>query len=101
MKINDTNVGGAAAAKTQRQQDIQQTDRSNAGRSSGAGGDSNDRVELSGSLGRLSHVLSSFQSDRASRVESLAAQYQQGNYQPDAAAASRGIVSEALSAGLR
>src|SRR5882757_6496800 len=98
MKIYDNNLGGAAAAETSRKQDIQQIDRSNTGQSSAAG-NSSDRVELSGTLGRLSRALSGFQTDRASRVQSLAAQYQEGTYHPDSTATSHSIVSEALDAG--
>jgi hypothetical protein len=98
MKINDTNVGGASAAETHRKQDIQQTERASAGKTSAAGGHSPDRVELSGTLGRLSQALSSFQTDRANRVQSLTAQYQKGSYQPNSQATSHGVVGEALAA---
>jgi hypothetical protein len=49
----------------------------------------------------LSQTLSSFHQDRANRVQALAAQYQSGNYRPDSAATSRGMVSEALAAGMK
>ncbi len=95
MKIYDNNLAGAAAAETQRSQDTQQADRSRTGKPS-AGGDANDSVELSGAVGRLSHALSSLHADRTSRVQSLTAQYQNGSYQTDSAATSRGMVGEAL-----
>ena len=102
MKIYDNNIGGTNAAETQRQQDIQQTtNRTDTGQSSATSGDSQDRVEISGILGRLSRSLSSFQSDRASRLQTVTAQYQEGNYHPDSAVISRNIVGEALSAGLQ
>jgi anti-sigma28 factor (negative regulator of flagellin synthesis) len=101
MKIYDNNIGGAGAAETQRQQDIQQTNRTDTGQSAEAGSDSQDRVEISGTLGRLSRSLTSFQSNRASRLQAVTAQYQDGTYQPDSAVISRNIVSEALSAGLQ
>src|SRR3954447_17093882 len=101
MKIYDNNLGGTAAAETHRNQDIQQTDRSKAGQASAAGRNVDDRVELSGTLGRLSRALSGFQSDRASRVPSLTAQYQKGSYHTDSGAISRGMVGEALDAGLQ
>jgi hypothetical protein len=56
-------------------------------------------VELSGALGRLSQTLSSFHSERASRVQALAAQYQSGKYRPDSHATSRAIVASALADG--
>ena len=95
MKIYDNNLAGAAAAETHRSQDTQQTDRSSAGKSS-AGGNANDSVELSGTLGRISRALSSYHTDRASRVHALAAEYQNGTYQTDSAATSRGMVEDAM-----
>jgi anti-sigma28 factor (negative regulator of flagellin synthesis) len=99
MKIYDSNMSSVGANASQRSQETQQTDRSNAGRSSAADGGNGDRVEFSGTLGRLSRVLSTFQNDRSSRVQALAAQYQAGAYQPDSGATSRGLISEALSGG--
>src|SRR5437016_12630793 len=96
MKIYDNNLGGAAAAETHRNQDIQQADRGSAGKSSAAGAAAQDRVELSGTLERLSRALSSPDTDRASRVHSLRAEYQNGSYRTNSAATSRGIVGEAL-----
>ncbi len=99
MKIYDSNMGGVPASGAQRTQETQQADRSGAGRSSGSAASGGDRVEFSGTLGRLSRTLSNFQSDRSSRVQQLTAQYQSGTYQPDSKASSRAIVSDALSAG--
>jgi hypothetical protein len=99
MKITDQNLGGAQAPETQRSQEIQSGGRSGNGRSAGSVSDGGDSVEFSGTLGRLSRTLSSSSSDRASRVQALAAQYQSGTYRSDSAATSRGIVSEALSGG--
>ena len=96
MRIYDTNLTGTSAAETGRSQETQKTERGGQGQSSRIGGLGSDHVELSGALGRLSHALVSFQQDRASRVQALAAQYQSGNYRPDAAAISRGMISEAL-----
>jgi hypothetical protein len=53
-------------------------------------------VEFSSTLGRLSQALAVSGSERASRVQALAAQYQSGNYQPNSLATSRSIISEAL-----
>jgi flagellar biosynthesis anti-sigma factor FlgM len=99
MKIYDSNLSGAAAGGAQRTQETQQTERSGSGRKAELTGEGGDRVELSGSLGRLSRVLSSFQSHRADRVQRLAAQYQSGNYQIDSKAISGAMISEALSEG--
>jgi len=61
---------------------------------------SNDRVEFSGTLSRLSRTLTTFESSRASRVQALAANYQSGSYRPNAAATSKGLIADAMSAGL-
>jgi hypothetical protein len=98
MKINDRNSTSSSATESGRASESQKTDRSQGARTGVTGADGyGDRVELSGTLGRLSQTLSSFQSDRASRTQALAARYQAGNFHPDAAATSRGIVSDALS----
>jgi hypothetical protein len=98
MKIYDSNMGGVPASGTSRTQETQQTDRTNAGSRLGKGGD-NDRVEFSGTLGQLSRAVSAFQSDRAGRVQALAAQYQSGSYRPDSAVISRAMISDALGGG--
>jgi Anti-sigma-28 factor, FlgM len=96
MKVYDR---GLTAAETGQTQDVQKLSNS-AGKSSTRGADSaGDRVEFSGSLGRLSRTLSTYETSRASRVQSLASQYQSGAYQPNSAAISRGMLTEALSAG--
>jgi anti-sigma28 factor (negative regulator of flagellin synthesis) len=101
MKIYDNHIGGAGAGETQRLQDIQNTDLAHTGGTSAATARESDRVELSGTLGRLSQALSGFQSDRSARVDSLAVEYQRGTYQADSPAISRGLVGEALSVGLQ
>jgi anti-sigma28 factor (negative regulator of flagellin synthesis) len=101
MKIYDQNPSGAAAAGTNRTQDVQQSDRSKGTQSSRSASEGGDRVEFSGSLGRLSKVLSTDQADRAGRVQALTAQYQSGTYRADSAATSRGMVGEALGSGLQ
>jgi len=100
MKIYDSNLGGAAASGAQRTQETQAADRNGAARTFALGGDGGDRVEFSGTLGRLSQALSASQSDRASRVQSLAAQYQSGLYRPDSAATGRAMIADALGAGM-
>ena len=101
MRVYDNNLAGTSAAETSRAQEAQKMDRSSQGQASRSGAAGSDHVELSGALGRLSRTLSSFQQDRASRVQSLAADYQAGRYRPDSTATSRAMVSEALSASLK
>jgi anti-sigma28 factor (negative regulator of flagellin synthesis) len=56
-------------------------------------------VDLSSTLGNLSRALSSFHSSRAERVQSLASQYQSGQYKVDPAAVSHSIVGAAIASG--
>jgi hypothetical protein len=101
MRIYDTNLTGTSAAETGRTQETQKIDRSSQGGASRIGNSGSDSVQLSGALGRLSQTLASFHQDRASKVQALSALYQSGKYQPDSMATSRGMVSEALAAGLK
>jgi len=52
-------------------------------------------------MSQLSRALATFESTRANRVQALAVEYQSGKYKPDPVATSKGLVSEALSAGLQ
>src|ERR1017187_1967227 len=105
MKIYDRNLTGSSATETGRAQESQNLSRagtvksptSNVVDGSSVSG-SNVRVEFSGTLSRLSRTLATFESARAHRVQALAVKYQGGNYQPDSAATSKGIVAEAISA---
>jgi anti-sigma28 factor (negative regulator of flagellin synthesis) len=102
MKINDRNLTGTSASETGRTQETQKPGRAGAGKSSTLSIDgSNDSVVFSGTLSRLSRTLTTFESSRTNRVQALAAQYQSGNYKPNSAAISKGMVSEAMSAGLQ
>ena len=100
MKVYDTNFASTSAAQTGRTQETQKVDRGENARA-GAAGSGQDRVEFSGTLGRLSQALAASNSSRASHVQSLAAQYQSGNYRPNSLATSRGMVSDALGAGIK
>ncbi len=100
MKVYDWNLTGTqtGAAGAERTQETRQADRSGgaaAGRTS-AGSGHGDHVEFSSTLGRLSSALSVEDSGRAARVQELAAQYQAGAYQPNAAGAVRGLIGEAV-----
>ena len=102
MKIYDRNLTGTSAAEAARAQETQNLSRAGTGKSpTQAVNGSNDSVEFSGTLSRLSRTLTTFEATQASRVQALAAQYQSGTYRPDSAATSKGLVSEAISAGLQ
>jgi hypothetical protein len=98
MRIYDRNLTGTGAAESGRPQETQKLDRETASRAASVTG---DRVELSTTLARLSQAISSFSSGRANKVQSLAAQYQSGNYRPDSLATSKGMVADALAAGAK
>jgi anti-sigma28 factor (negative regulator of flagellin synthesis) len=99
MKVYDRNLTGAAAAGSTRTQDTQKVESSpSGGAQSSSRSSAGDQVELSGTLGRLSEALSTQGTQRTAKVAALAAAYRSGNYQPNAAGASKGLVSEALSA---
>lgn len=99
MKVYDGSLKGAAAEPAQ-VSETQRVDRATSGQKTGsASSEGGDRVELSSALGSLSRALTSFGTDRASQVRALEAQYQSGQYQVNAAATSRGLVTEALAQG--
>ena len=99
MKVHNESVKGAAA-ETSRAAETQRLDREAGARgsrtTSSSGG---DRVELSSALGSLSRALAADGAQRSGRVRALAERYQSGQYHADAAAASRGLVTEALGRG--
>jgi hypothetical protein len=101
MRIYDQSLTGTTAAGSGRSQETQKADRVATGAPPGAGGGSGDRVELSSALGSVSRALSSYNADRAGKVQALTVQYQAGRYQPSSLATSHGMVAEALGAGAR
>ena len=101
MKIYDRNLTGTSASEAGRAQELQKAGGAGGGKSARPGDASNDSVEFSGALGTLSRLLASSDTSRASRVQSLAAQYQSGNYQASSTATSRGMIEESLGASLR
>jgi anti-sigma28 factor (negative regulator of flagellin synthesis) len=97
MRIDNQNLTGATPAESGRAHETEKSNRNQALQTGTAANDkTGDRVELSNTLETLSRALSANGSDRASRVQALAAQYQSGNYYPDSAATARGMISEAL-----
>jgi anti-sigma28 factor (negative regulator of flagellin synthesis) len=97
MRVDDRNLTGTAPAQSGRTQQTGKSNRNQAVRTgTAATGETGDRVELSNTLETLSRAMSAFGSERANRVQALAAQYQSGSYHADSAATARGMVSEAL-----
>ena len=102
MKVYDNNLSGTSSAQTGLVQETQKPERaSHSGRTGSARSSSEDRVEFSSTLGRLSQALAADTSSRAGKVQSLAALYQSGNYRPNSMGTSKGMVAEALSSGMR
>jgi hypothetical protein len=102
MKIYDRNLNSTSAADTGRAQESKNLSRTGTGDSRSTGVSAvNDRVEFSGTMSRLSRTLATFDTSRADKVQTLTAEYQSGNYIPDSAATSRGMVAEAMSSGLQ
>ena len=99
MRITDRNLTGAPPIEAGQAQEIQKPESGGSSPAASRSDSTGDRVELSGALAQLSKVMAASESGRASRVQSLAAQYQSGRYQPSSAATSRAMVNELLAAG--
>lgn len=99
MRIYDRDLTGTAASESGRSQETQKPDRETATTSSQSASGSGDRVELSSGLATVSRALAVDGSDRATRVQQLAAQFQAGTYQPSSLAISQGMVAQALNSG--
>jgi hypothetical protein len=94
MKIYDGNLTGTAGAEASRPPEAHKAEGSReSGPSAQATG---DRVEFSGGLGGLSRAVSADHSARASRIQALTSQVQDGTYHPDSRAISRGMIVDAL-----
>ena len=98
MKIYDQNISGTSASQTGRAQEAQNTGRAGGSKAGAKTDAAGDQVTFSGTLSRLSRTIGTFESNRAERVQTLAAQFQAGTYRPDSAGTSRGMISEALGA---
>ena len=99
MRIYDRDLTGTAATDSGRPQEAQKADREATTTASQSGSSSGDRVELSSGLATVSRALAAYGSDRAGKVQQLAAQFQSGTYQPSSLATSQGMVSQALDVG--
>ena len=97
---DDMKLYDRAGAETVHSQHVRRLSNTSTRKSADRGADASwDRVQFSGNLGRLARIFSTYDATRANRVQVLAAQHQSGNYRPDSAATSLGIVREALAAG--
>jgi anti-sigma28 factor (negative regulator of flagellin synthesis) len=98
MRIDDRNIGGAAAEQAARTKEAEKVSSGTPARGASSQGGFGDRVEFSEGLGQLAQAISTFGTERQERVQALASQYQSGTYKVDAAATSRAMINEALSA---
>lgn len=98
MRVHDQNLTGTSAASAGAAAEAQRAGRATAGQVSATA--RFDRVELSGAVGTISRALTADSASRAGRVQQLAAQYQSGRYQPDAASTSRAMISDALASAV-
>jgi anti-sigma28 factor (negative regulator of flagellin synthesis) len=94
IRIYNDGLAGTAASETSRDQELSRTSTTD-GTSSGSTADGEDQVRISS----LSEALSAQGSQRAARVQDLAAVYQSGRYQVNSMDVSHAIVNNALQAG--
>jgi len=87
MKVVDRNLNSGPVAESGRTQETQRTS-SSTGSVATTQPSNGDRVEFSNTLGSLARAMSTFSSSHASKVQSLAAQYQSGTYRASSAATS-------------
>ena len=98
MKVVDRNLNSGSPVESGRTQETQR-----ASTTAGSGGatqaGSGDQVEFSNTLGSLARAMSTFNTNLASKVQALAAQYQSGAYRADSLATSRTMIAHAVTAG--
>ena len=95
MKVQDSSINQAAVSHAGRAGEAGAVTPGSSKKGSGAQFQ-NDHVQLSDLSGRLVEMLGAEAPDRTARIEKLTAEYRSGRYQPDALAASQGMVAEAL-----
>ncbi len=101
MRITDRNPTSAPAPEAGQAHETQKIESGSGGRAAARSDSAGDRVELSGASAQLSKAVAADRGRRSGRVQSLAAQYQSGQYHPSSAATSRAMVHEMLAAGAR
>jgi hypothetical protein len=96
MRINNGNTAGPAA-EAAGAQNVQKFGKGG-GPSAGDLDPNSDQVEFSSTLGRLSRAVYNDSTQRQSRVQAMAAQYQSGRYQPNSLAVGRAMIADAANA---
>ena len=96
MRIYDSSVSGSSGQESSRVRESQSSTGSSSAQASGTASSGEDRVDFSNTIGALARAAASDQTSHASRIQALAEQVQNGTYQPNSQAISRGMISEAL-----
>jgi len=99
MKIHSDGLQGTNALETGRTQGAQQPGGASGLPGQTIAGHEGDSVQISGISQHLAESNALDGKQRESRVAELAALYSKGNYQVDAAALSRKLVSHSVAAG--
>ncbi|HEX3878449.1 MAG TPA: flagellar biosynthesis anti-sigma factor FlgM [Bryobacteraceae bacterium] len=94
MKVTSHDLSSLGATGASGTQETQKRSTSGAYGSGGANG--SDHVSFSSTLGSLGRAMNTESSNRESRVQSLAAQFQSGSLSFSSADISSGMISEAL-----
>jgi anti-sigma28 factor (negative regulator of flagellin synthesis) len=95
MKVVDRNLNSGSPVESGRTQETQRAS-TTAGSAATIRTGSGDQVEFSNMLGSLARAMSTFNTDHATKVQALAAQYQSGAYRADSLATSRTMIAHAL-----
>src|SRR5712692_3645317 len=98
MKIVDPNLNASSISSGRAQAPAAMSPEAGAHTNGPRRSDRGDRVELSGFTGKLGANLATQAQARTQRVAALAQDFQSGRHTVDAAATSRSLVSETLSA---
>jgi anti-sigma28 factor (negative regulator of flagellin synthesis) len=95
IQIYNDGLAGAGASETSRAQETSRVAAGGSKPASGSGAGGEDQVQISS----ISSSLSAQGSDRAARVQQLAAAYQSGRYEVNATEVSNALVNNALQSG--
>lgn len=99
MKIHNDGLQGTNALETGRTQGAQQPGGASGLPGQTTAGHEGDSIQISGISQHLAESNALDSKQRESRVAELAALYSKGNYQVDAGALSRKLVSNSIAAG--
>ncbi len=96
MKVNPQNASGMPATATQESAGAQEVNRSTGVGSSKSESAAQDRLELSGFVGKIAGAEAAHAAQRTEHVRALAKLYRTGAYVTEPRALSRKLIQEAL-----